>query len=70
MFNFRSQIDDVPDFDVRWDQALLSAIEIATEMILEGLYKSKIQNSVQLQTVLTLYDQEAFRKVDNRAIQD
>ena len=55
------QIDDVQDFDVRWDQALLSAIEAPTEMILEGLYKSKLQDSVQIQTVLALYDQEIVR---------
>ena len=30
-------------------------------MTLEGLYKSKLQNSVQLQTVLALYDQETAR---------
>ena len=29
--------------------------------ILEGLYKSKLQDSVQLQTVLALYDQETVR---------
>ena len=28
--------DDVQDFATRWDQALLSASEIPTEMILEG----------------------------------
>ena len=32
-----------------------------SDMILEGLYKSKLQNSVQLQTVLALYDQETAR---------
>ena len=30
-------------------------------MVLEGLYKSKLQDSVQLQTVLALYDQETVR---------
>ena len=30
-------------------------------MILEGLYKSKSQDSVQLQTVMALYDQETAR---------
>ena len=30
-------------------------------MILEGMYKSKLQNSAQLQTVLALYDQETAR---------
>ena len=32
--------------------------EMPSDMILEGLYKSMIQNSVQLQTVLAFYDQE------------
>ena len=62
LFNIHMQNDDVQDFDVRWDQALLSASEIPTEMILERLYKSKyLQDSVQLQTVLALYDQETVR---------
>ena len=58
LFNIRLQIDDVQDLDVRWDQAPLSASEIPTDVILEGLYNSKLQGSVQLQTVLTLYNQE------------
>ena len=57
---FRIQNDDVQDFDVRWDQALLSADEQLSVKILEGLYKSKLPDSVQLQTVLTLYDQETL----------
>ena len=61
LFNIRLQNDDVQDFDVRWDQALLSASEIPTDVTLEGLHKSKLQDSVQLQTVLALYDQETVR---------
>ena len=61
LFNLRLQNDDVQDFDVRCDQALLSASETPTEMILEGLCKSKLQDSVELQTVLALYDQETVR---------
>ena len=57
----RSQNDDVQDFDVRWDQALLSASGTHSDVILEGLYKSKLQDSVRLQTVLALYDQELVR---------
>ena len=41
LFNIHMQTDDVQDFDVRWDQALLSASEIPAEMILKRLYKSK-----------------------------
>ena len=42
LFNIRLQNDEVQDFDVRWNQALLAAGDIHTDMILEGLYKSKI----------------------------
>ena len=43
------QNDDVQDFDVQWDQALLSASEIPTEMTMKGVFKSKLQDSVGLQ---------------------
>ena len=36
LFKKRLQNDDVQDFDARWDQALLSASEIPTEIVLEG----------------------------------
>ena len=52
LFSVRLQNDDVQDFDVRWDEALLSASDMLSDVILEGLYKSKLQDSVQLQTVL------------------
>ena len=55
------QNDDVQDFDVRWDHALFSVREVPSDVILEGLYTSKLQNSAQLQTVLALYDQETAR---------
>ena len=58
LLTFSLQNDDVQDFDVRWDHAPLSVSEMPSDMILEGLYKSKLQNSAQLQTVLALYDQE------------
>ena len=61
LFNIRSHDGDVQDFDRRWDQALLTANEMPTEMILEGLCKLKLQDSVQRQTVLALYEQENIR---------
>ena len=61
LFSIRLQNDDVQDFDVPLDQALLSASDMPSDVILEGLYKSKLQDSVQLQTVLALYDQETVR---------
>ena len=36
LFHRRLQKDDVHDFDTMWDQALLAASEIPTEMVLEG----------------------------------
>ena len=43
------------------DQAPLAAGEIPAETVLEGLYKSKIRDSVQLQTVLAMYEQATDR---------
>ena len=58
LFTTSLQNDDVQNFDVRRDQAPLSVSEMPSDVILEGLYKSKFQDSVQRQTVLALYDQE------------
>ena len=63
LFSTRLQNDDVQDFDVRWGQALLSANDMPSDVNLEGLYKSKLQDSVQLQTVL------AFVRPRNRSKQ-
>ena len=40
-FNIRLQNDDVQDFDVEWDQALLSASEIPTDVILGRIVQVK-----------------------------
>ena len=55
LFNIRLQNDNDQDSDVRWDEALLSASETPTEMVLEGLSKPSLQDSCQVQTVLALY---------------
>ena len=57
------------DFDVRWDHALLSVSEMPSDMILEGLCKSKLENYVQLQTVMALYDQETARTKEQKLSQ-
>ena len=59
--NICFQNDDVQDFDTRWDQILLGTRELLHENVLEGLYKRKLQSSEQLQTVLTLHNQELNR---------
>ena len=40
LFSFSLQDDNVPDFDVRCDQAPFSASDVPSDVILEGLDKS------------------------------
>ena len=61
LFAISLQDDDFQDFDVRWDHARLTVSEMPPDAILEGLNKSKLQSSVQLQTVMALYDQVTAR---------
>ena len=61
LFHVSLQGDDILDFDTRWDQALLSASEVPKENVLQSLYKMKIHESVQLQTVLAMHNQEFDR---------
>ena len=68
LFNVRLLNDDVQDFDTRWDQALLSASKVPTEMVLGGLYKSLLQDSVQLQTTVAMNEQKLFATTKSRTI--
>ena len=52
LFNVSLQGDDIQDFYTNWDQALFSASEVPAENVLDNLYKMKIRDCVQLQTVL------------------
>ena len=61
LFAISLQNDDLQDFDVRSGHVLLSVIEMPSDVILEGLYKSKLGNYVRLRTVMALYDQETMR---------
>ena len=61
LFNVSLQGDDIQDFDTRWDQALLSPSEAPKENVPESLYNMRIRESVQLQTVLAMNDQEIDR---------
>ena len=70
LFAISLQNDDVQDVDVRWDHALLSVSEMPSVMILERLYKSKWDNSVQFQTVLAFYNQETARTKGAELIED
>ena len=61
LFNVSFKGCDIQDFDTRWDHALLSASEVPAENLLEGLCNMKIRESVQLQTVSAMYEQEIDR---------
>ena len=58
LFNIRLQTDDVQDFDVLWDQALLSASETPSDVVLEGLYKTKLH----------LKCSQAISEINNNAV--
>ena len=61
LFNVSLQGDDIQDFDTRWDQAPPSASEVPKENVLESVCKMGTRESVQLQIVLLMYDQEIDR---------
>ena len=60
-FSISLQSDDVQDFDVRWDHALLPVSEMPSDIIQEGLYKSKLEKLCSTSTVMALYDPETAR---------
>ena len=61
--------DGVQDFDTRWDEVLLSISQVPTDEILESLYKMRIRESDQLQTVLATYEQEIFQDLSKPSYQ-
>ena len=54
---------NIQEFDTFWDAVLLSMSKIASDDILESLYKLRIRESAQLRTVLELYDMEIHQKI-------
>ena len=54
--------DDIQEFDSKWDGILLSMTKIASDDILEGLYKLRIREFEKLKTVLDLYNMEIHQK--------
>ena len=67
LFNRRLQIDAVQDFDVRWDETLLSA----SGCVLEGLYTSKNWRSLFSSRLSWLcMNKEPFETVDRQVLYD
>ena len=62
LFTIVLRIDDIQEFDSKWDGILLSMTKIPHDDILEGLYKLRIRESEKLKTVLELYDLETHQK--------
>ena len=58
LFRISLHGDDIQDFDTRWDNALQSTCYVPNDKILESLYKMRMRESDQLQTIMALYEQE------------
>ena len=63
LFSVTLHDDNIQEFDTVWDEVLLSMSKIPSDDILEGLYKLRIRESVQLKTVLELYDMEIHQNI-------
>ena len=61
MFSITLENDDIQDFDLRWEKALLLTSDPPSDKVLEGLYVSKLQDSSQSQTIMALFNQEILR---------
>ena len=53
-FSVTLRNDNVQDFDMRWDEILLSMTKIPSDDFLESLYKLRVRESAQRKTVLEL----------------
>ena len=62
-FSFTLRSDNVQDFGTTWDSNLSSMTKTPSDDVLESLYKFRIRESDQLNTVLDLYDMEIHQKI-------
>ena len=62
LFTIVLRIDDLQEFDSKWDGILLSMTKSPHDDILESLYKLRIRESEKLKTVLELYNLETHQK--------
>ena len=61
LFSIKMEDDDIQDFDLRWEQALLLTNDPPSDKVLEGLYACKLQESSQAHTIVALFNQEILR---------
>ena len=55
--------DNIQEFDMGWDEVLLSMSKLPSDDILDSLYKLRIRESAQLKTVLELYAMKIHQKI-------
>ena len=70
LFNIRLENDDVQDFDTRWDQALLAASEIPTEMVLEVYTSQHCRILFSFRVYWLCMNKRTFETMNSRAIPD
>ena len=63
LFSVTLHDDNIQELVTRWDEVLLCVSKIPSDDVLESLYRSRIRESVQLKTVLKLYDMEIHQKI-------
>ena len=62
LFSVLLHDDNVQEFDSRWNEILPSVSKIPSDDVLESLYKLRIRESAQLESVSDLYDMEIHQK--------
>ena len=63
LFSVTLRDENVQENETRWYEVLLSLSKIPSDDIWESLYTLRIRESVQLKTVLKLYDMEIHQKI-------
>ena len=66
LFNIKLENDDIQDFDLTWEQALLLTSDPPSDKVLEGLYVSMLQYSSQVHTIMEPFNQEILREGGTR----
>ena len=63
LFSVTLHVDNIQDFDTRWDEVRLSLSKTPSDDFLESLYKLRIREFAQLKTVLKFHDMEIHQKI-------
>ena len=63
LFSVTLHDDNIREFDSRWDEVLPSMSKIPSDDVLESLHKLRIRESVQLKTILELYEMEIPQQI-------